>query len=89
MKVIHVSLLSLGFACRFRYCKSTSEVRSMRFKLFYFAFCFAAAAFATFFRLLLIMTMAKKDPTTVEANSVRMTGNLIAQTRSGKSFCRE
>ena len=46
---------------------------------------FAAFAFAAFFLLLLIMTIAKKLPTTADPSSVRMTGMRIAQTRGGKS----
>jgi hypothetical protein len=55
----------------------------------YFVF-FAAAAFAlaAFFLLLLIMTIERKDPTIVDASSVRMTGILIAQTRGGKRPCK-
>ena len=52
--------------------------------LFYFDF-FAAFAFAAFFLLLLIITIAKNDPTTVDASNVRMTGIRIAQTRGRKS----
>ena len=50
------------------------------------AFFFAAAdlAFAAFFRLLRIITMPRKDPTTADPNSVRITGIRIAHTRGGK-----
>ena len=48
----------------------------------------AALAFAAFFLLLLIITMARKVPTTAEASRVRMTGMRIAQTRGGKIFWR-
>ena len=47
--------------------------------IFYFDFfATAALAFAAFFLLLLIITIAKKVPTTVDANSVRMTGIRMA-----------
>lgn len=46
-------------------------------------FAFAARALITFFRLLLIITMLKNDPTTADPSSVRITGILIAQTRGG------
>ena len=45
-------------------------------------------ALAAFFLLLLIMTMARKDPTIAEPRSVRMTGILIAHTREGKKLCK-
>lgn len=52
-----------------------------------YAFFFRAAfALAAFFLLLLIITTLKKDPTTAEANRIRITGILIAQTRGGKTF---
>ena len=44
----------------------------------------AARALADFFLLLLIITMARKVPTTAEPRRVRMTGIRIAQTRGGK-----
>lgn len=47
-------------------------------------FAAAALAFAAFFRLLLIMTIPKKDPTTAEPNNVSITGIRMAQTRGGK-----
>lgn len=51
----------------------------------YFDFFAAAAlAFAAFFLLLLIMTMAKNVPTTAEPRRVRMTGIRMAHTRGGK-----
>ena len=53
-----------------------------------FFFAAAARAFAAFFRLLLIMTMARKDPTTADPRSVRMTGMRIAHTRGGKKLCK-
>ena len=43
----------------------------------------AALAFAAFFLLLLIMTIAKKLPTTAEPSKVRITGIRIAHTRGG------
>lgn len=50
------------------------------------SYCFfCARSFAAFFRLLLIMTMARKLPTTALPRSVRMTGIRMAQTRGGNS----
>lgn len=54
----------------------------------YAFFLLAAFAFATFFRLLLIITTLKNDPTTAEPSSVRITGMRIAHTRGGKRLCR-
>lgn len=56
----------------------------IRYEVF---FVLAARAFAAFFRLLLIMTMLKNDPTTAEPSSVNITGILIAQTRGGNRSC--
>ncbi len=47
-----------------------------------------AFAFAAFFRLLLIMTILKKLPTTAEPSRIRITGIRIAQTRGGKKSWR-
>jgi len=50
--------------------------------------CVFAFAFAAFLRLLCIMTMLKKLPTTAPPNRSSMTGMRIAQTRGGKSDCK-
>lgn len=49
----------------------------------YVAF-FACAALSAFFLLLLIMTLARKLPTTVLPSRIRITGMRMAQTRGGK-----
>ena len=48
----------------------------------------AAAALAAFLRLLRIMTTLRKEPTTAQPSSTRITGRRIAQTRGGKKFWR-
>ncbi len=48
----------------------------------------AAFALAAFFLLLRIITTLKKDPTTAEPKSTRMTGMRMAQTRGGNMFCK-
>lgn len=47
----------------------------------------AALALAAFFLLLRIMTTLRKEPTTAEPSSSRITGMRTAQTRGGKKFC--
>lgn len=47
----------------------------------------AAFALAAFFRLLRIMTMLRKEPTTIEPSSKMITGIRIAQTRGGNRSC--
>jgi hypothetical protein len=47
-------------------------------------FCWALRAFL---RLLRIMTTDRKEPTTVEKRTMRMTGMRMAQTRGRKSEC--
>lgn len=51
-------------------------------------FAAAALALAAFLRLLRIMTTLKKEPTTADPRSTRMTGMRMAQTRGGKTFWR-
>lgn len=51
-------------------------------------FAAAALALAAFFRLLRIMTTPRKEPTTAEPRSTRITGMRMAQTRGGKTFWR-
>lgn len=50
-------------------------------------FAAAALAFAALFRLLLIITMPKKEPTTADPRSVKITGIRIAHTLGGNSDC--
>lgn len=50
-----------------------------------YAFFFPAAfALSALFRLLRIITTLKNEPTTADANRIKMTGIRIAQTRGGK-----
>lgn len=71
--------------CTTSFRSAPRGMRPTEVVLNHFAFFAAAAlAFAAFFLLLRIMTIARNEPTTVDASRVRITGIRMAHTRGGK-----
>lgn len=85
--VPRLQLVIVCFGCKIGVKSGTRRSYSL---VLIYAFFLAAAAFAlaAFLRLLRIMTMPKKEPTTAEPRRMRITGMRIAQTRGRKKFCR-